>query len=111
MTISLLIMATSRGVWSRREQALLGKIAAEFSKGFDVHCLDGTTDEGDAWASCHDDRTGAELYHLARDGRAYVLVWPDGSSERALTLNSLLNIVRRHTRTTADGDSAAAHHV
>jgi hypothetical protein len=96
MVMGVYFLATHRGPWVTRERQLLEELRYAFqSQGRDVTCVHGITDEGDAWADFHDTHTDELLAHIARDGRRHVLVWPDESALRAVSLSTFLSLVRQ----------------
>jgi hypothetical protein len=84
--------------WSSSEREVLDQIRRVFSdRGLETDCEHGITDEGDPWMACHETADGAFVAHIARIGVAYLLVWADGTSVRAASLNRFAEVARRGT--------------
>ena len=87
----------SRGrPWSSSEREVLDQIHRAFSDhGLETNCEYGVTDEGDPWAVYNETFKGSFVAHIARIGTTYLLVWADGTSVRAASLNRFADAARR----------------
>lgn len=89
---TLLAFPASNQPWSAAERRVLDQLGKVVNQA--AQCESGVTDEGDPWTAFFrsDDSFVA---HVARIGARYVLVWSDGTSAHASSLDRLLMSARR----------------
>jgi hypothetical protein len=90
------------GPWTPYERADLAAIQREFStQGIETDCEHARAEDGTPWTAYYAVSSGHFVAHVARQGRAYILVWPDQTSVRVRDKEQLVSVVSR----------AAHHHV
>ena len=77
--------------WSAAERRLLDQLGKIVNQA--TQCESGVTDEGDPWTAFFRS-DGSFVAHVARIGTRYVLVWSDGTSAYASSLDRLLMSAR-----------------
>jgi hypothetical protein len=84
------------GPWAPYERAVLGDIHREFSsQGIETDCEHGRAEDGTPWTTFYAIGSEHSVAHVARQGRGYILVWPDHTSVQVCDMEQLVSIVRR----------------
>ena len=83
------------GPWTPYERAVLAAIQREFSaQGIETDCEHGRAEDGTPWTAYYAVSSGHFVAHVARQGRGYILMWPDHTSVQCRDMEQL-SIVRR----------------
>ena len=84
------------GPWAPYERAVLAAIQREFSvQGIETDCQHGRAEDGTPWTAYYAVSSGHFVAHVGRQGRNYILMWPDHTSMLVHDMEQLLSIVRR----------------
>jgi hypothetical protein len=93
---SIVNLHTDRGPWAPYERAVLAAIQREFSaQGIKTDCEHGRAEDGTPWTVFYAVGSGHSVAHVAREGRGYILVWPDHTTVQVRDMDQLACIVRR----------------
>jgi hypothetical protein len=84
------------GPWGPYERAVLVAIRREFSaQGIESEWEDGRAEDGTPWTAFYAVGSGHFVAHVARQGRNYILMWPDHTSVQTRDMEQLVSVVRR----------------
>jgi len=79
--------------WTDNEKLELGRLQVAFpSPQFEMKC--GSTEDGDPWCVIGDPGCDRVIAHIARIGRAYVVIFPERNiSKKAAQLKTAIDLV------------------
>ena len=93
---SVINLQADVGPWAPYERAVLVAVRREFStQGIETDCEDGRAEDGTPWTAFYAVGSGHFVAHVARQGRNYILMWPDHTSVQTRDMEQLVSVVRR----------------
>ena len=98
---------TDSGPWASYERGVLAAMQREFSaQGIETDCENGRAEDGTPWTAFYVVGSVHFVAHVARQGRDYILMWPDHTSVKVRDMGQLVSIVRRAGYHYARGSSS-----